>query len=60
MNISNSKKRIATRFISLFLVLLLLVSALSSCGSARDKKVVGTVGEYEVLYEEFYFLTTAR
>ena len=59
MKITNSKKRIATKLAALMLVLVLLTSAFVSCGAAKGKKVVGTVGEYEVLYEELYFLATS-
>ena len=47
----NAKRKI----ISLLLVLVLAVGALASCAPAKTK-VVGTVGEYKVSYDEFYFL----
>ncbi len=43
------------RIISLLLVLVFLVMSLSSCAPTKTK-TVGNVGEYEVLYEELYFL----
>lgn len=43
------------RIISLLLVLVFLVMSLSSCAPAKTK-AVGAVGEYEVAYEELYFL----
>ena len=56
------KKRIL-QAVSAMLLLIFLCSCLSSCAtralpSAKgDLRVVGTVGEYEVLYEELRFLT---
>ena len=44
-----------TKIISLLLVLVFAISCLSSCAPAKTKSV-GTVGEYEVAYEELYFL----
>ncbi len=44
-----------TKIISLLLVLLIAVSCLSSCAPTQTK-TVGKVGEYEVAYEELYFL----
>ena len=43
------------KIISLLLVLVLAVSALASCAPSKTK-TVGTVGEYEVAYDELYFL----
>ena len=44
-----------TKIISLLLVFLLLLTSLASCAPAQTK-TVGKVGEYEVPYDEFYFL----
>lgn len=52
-------KKKASRAIALALVLIISLSALSSCASTKDKRVVGKVGDYEVYYEELYFLTTS-
>lgn len=58
-----SKSTRSIRGIALFVTLIILASALCSCSSApiRSSKeelaVVGTVGNYEVLYEELYYLT---
>ena len=40
----------------IFLALALLVCSLSSCAK-KDRRVVGTVGAYEVYYEELRWLT---
>ena len=49
-----------TRFLCLALCLCILIPCLSSCKSEWDKegkKVIGTCGEYDVLYEELRFVT---
>ena len=52
-------KKNTAKAIALILVLILSLSVLSSCASSKNMKVVGNVGEYEVYYEELYFLTTS-
>ena len=44
-----------TKIISLLLVLVLLVGCLASCAPSQTK-TVGKVGEFDVPYDEFYFL----
>ena len=52
----------AVRALAIFLAVLILSGALTGCASRalptseEDLRVVGTIGEYEVLYEEFRFL----
>ena len=59
---TNVKKRIL-RTVSAMLLLIFFCSCLSACASRAlpsakgDLRVVGMVGEYEVLYEELRFLT---
>lgn len=50
-------KKQLLRAMSLVLVLAFFAATLASCSS--DMKVVGKVGEYEVYYEELYFLATS-
>ena len=46
--------------VSLVLVLLFALSALCACSSATDEeKVVGKVGEFDVYYDELYFLASS-
>ena len=47
-----------TKIISLLLVLVLLVGCLASCAPSQTK-TVGKVGEFDVPYDEFYFLATS-
>lgn len=48
----------AFRYSALFLALLLLSLPLLSC--SQNEKAIGTVGEYEILYEELRFLTMSH
>ncbi len=54
-----------TRILSLALALLLLIPSLVACSSSpirstdEELRVVGKVGEYEVYYEELYFLANS-
>lgn len=62
MNIKKSKR--LSRLLCSCLAVILTASLLSSCGSRKlsptkaARQVVGTVGEYEVTYEELYFLAS--
>ena len=45
------------RISALLLALFLLSSALVSCASSENERAVGSVGEYEILYDELRFVT---
>lgn len=49
-------KKIIKKILVFSLALIIIASALASC-SDKDKRVVGTVGSYEVYYEELRWLT---
>ena len=49
-------KNLIKKSFVIFLAIVILTCALTSC-SGKDKKVVGTVGAYEVYYEELRWLT---
>ncbi len=51
------KKTRFIKLISIFFALLLLSATLVSCQSNKALTVVGKVGEFEVRYEELYFLS---
>ena len=57
-DIADMKTKPFVKLISIIFVLVMLAGALTSCGSpVKAKTVVGKVGEFEVRYEELYFLS---
>ena len=49
-------KNLIKKSFIIFLALVILTSTLTAC-SGKNRKVVGTVGAYEVYYEELRWLT---
>ena len=52
------KKSRFIKIFSIFAAFLLCALAFVSCDTNKAESVVGKVGEFEVKYEEFYFLAT--
>ena len=46
-----------TRLIAFLLILAALCCSVIGCADAQNEKVIGTCGEYEILYEELRFVT---
>ena len=60
LKLGSVKYRAILKAVSLALVFIFALSSLCACSSSTDeKKVVGKVGDFEVCYDELYFLASS-